>query len=239
MTKLIYFICFVLYHCAFAVDALLNVLQPETAVRVQPGSSTTLQCNTPDDGHFTGFWLKFQNISAPAVVAMAQSNKAEILMGELFQDPSKYRVTWNQPSFNLTFLNVEQTDIAVYFCGTVMYKKMYFGNGTKLMFESTHFNGTEAIKEKEDNWREQLFVYVVLILVTITVVSILLNTIQYHILKKIRAGMSQSQRSQEQETEDVNYAALTFTHKQRKTKQKLRKECEPRVIYGPVRQQES
>uniref|UniRef100_A0A8C1WYB8 Immunoglobulin domain-containing protein n=1 Tax=Cyprinus carpio TaxID=7962 RepID=A0A8C1WYB8_CYPCA len=138
MTRLLYFIL-----CAFAV-ILLHVSQPESAVRVQPGHSTTLQCFTPDDGHFKVFWLKLHNSSAPVFVALAESDKTGIIVEENFQDPSKYRLTWNKLSFNLSVLNIEQTDIAVYYCGINIYNKMFFGNGTRLVFEE-HFNGKHLI----------------------------------------------------------------------------------------------
>uniref|UniRef100_A0A673N6P5 Immunoglobulin domain-containing protein n=1 Tax=Sinocyclocheilus rhinocerous TaxID=307959 RepID=A0A673N6P5_9TELE len=120
-------------QCTFALGISLHVSQPESAVRVQPGHSTALQCFTPDDGHFKVFWLKFQNSSAPDFVALAESDKTGIMIGEKFQDPSKFRLTWNQLSFNLSVLNIEQRDIAVYYCGMIIFNRMFFGNGTRLI----------------------------------------------------------------------------------------------------------
>lgn len=111
-----------------------------SAVRVQPGHTTTLQCFTPNDGHYKTFWLKLQNSSAPVLVALAESDKTDIIVEEPFQDASKYRLRCNQLSFNLSVLNTEQTDIALYYCGIIIYDRMYFGNGTLLMSEE-HFNG--------------------------------------------------------------------------------------------------
>lgn len=122
----------------------LRVSQPESAVRVQPGHSTTLPCFTPDDGHFKVFWFKIQNSSAPVFVALAESDKTAIIIGDKFQDPTKYTLRWNKLSFSLSVLNMEQTDIAVYYCGIIIYREMYFGNGTRLMFEE-HFNGKHLI----------------------------------------------------------------------------------------------
>uniref|UniRef100_A0A673N0L8 Ig-like domain-containing protein n=1 Tax=Sinocyclocheilus rhinocerous TaxID=307959 RepID=A0A673N0L8_9TELE len=124
------------YYCAFAVDVFLYVSQPDSAVRVQPGHSTALQCVTPDDGHFKEFWLKLQNSSAPVLVALADSDKTGIMIGEKFQDPSKFRLTWNQLSFDLSVLNIEQTDIAVYYCGIIIYnrcEKKYFANSLSVI----------------------------------------------------------------------------------------------------------
>uniref|UniRef100_A0A9J8AX62 Immunoglobulin domain-containing protein n=1 Tax=Cyprinus carpio carpio TaxID=630221 RepID=A0A9J8AX62_CYPCA len=131
---------------------------------VQPGHSTTLQCFTPDDGHFKVFWLKLHNSSAPVFVALAESDKTGIIVEENFKDPSKYRLTWNKLSFNLSVLNIEQTDIAVYYCGIIIYNTMIFGNGTRLS------------------------VFVWPTLMTIIVVSILLSIILCYFLKKHRAG---------------------------------------------------
>uniref|UniRef100_A0A673HMU0 Immunoglobulin V-set domain-containing protein n=1 Tax=Sinocyclocheilus rhinocerous TaxID=307959 RepID=A0A673HMU0_9TELE len=114
-----------------------------------PGHSTTLHCFTPDNGHFKVFWLKLQNSSAPVLVALAESDKTGIMIGEKFQDPSKYRLTWNQLSFSLSVLNIEQTDIAVYFCGMIIFNRMCFGNGTRLMFEE-HFNDKHLIGIKKN-----------------------------------------------------------------------------------------
>uniref|UniRef100_A0A672QTM9 Ig-like domain-containing protein n=1 Tax=Sinocyclocheilus grahami TaxID=75366 RepID=A0A672QTM9_SINGR len=112
-------------------------LQISLVIEVQPGHSTTLHCFTPDDGHFKVFWLKLQNSSAPVLVALAESDKTGIMIGEKFQDPSKYRLTWNQLCFSLSVLNIEQTDIAVYFCGIFLCIYLFLANGTRLMFEES------------------------------------------------------------------------------------------------------
>ncbi|XP_026122112.1 uncharacterized protein LOC113105271 [Carassius auratus] len=236
MTRLLYFICLVLKQCVYAVFV-LRVSQPESAVRVQPGHSTTLPCFTPDDGHFKVFWFKIQNSSAPVFVALAESDKTAIIIGDKFQDPTKYTLGWNKLSFSLSVLNMEQTDIAVYYCGIIIYREMYFGNGTRLMFEE-HFNGTEKNEEKEDDCRNQ-FVFVWPTLITIIVMSILLNIILFYILKKHRAGISQTNGSQNSKTEEMNYVALTFAHNQKKIKQRPKKDQEPQVTYGAVKHQEN
>ncbi|XP_058638506.1 uncharacterized protein LOC131544367 isoform X2 [Onychostoma macrolepis] len=217
MTKLSYITCIILNLCTFAVGTLLYVSQLESAVRVQPGRTTTLHCFTPDDGHFKVFWLKLQNGSALVLVALAESDKTGIIVGEKFQDASKYRLTWNQLSFNLSVLNIEQTDIAVYFCGIIIFNRMFFGNGTRLMFEE-HFNGTGLVKEKEDHWSDHLFVYALLTLVPVTVASILLNIILY--LQK--TDTSKNQR-------------FVRSHKLGKIQMFVLKDVETQVVYTAVK----
>ncbi|XP_050972077.1 uncharacterized protein LOC127168951 [Labeo rohita] len=213
MSKLSYITCIILNLCAFAVGVSFHISQTESAVRVKPGHSTILQCLTPDDGHFKVFWSKFQNSSPPAFVALAESYKTDIMIGENFQNPSKYRLTWNQLSLNLSVLNIEQTDIALYYCGMIIFNRMFFGNGTRLMFEG-HFNETVLVKEKEDNWREQLFVFVLPTLVPITVVSMLLNIILY--LQKTDTSKSQG-------------------HKLGKIQMFVLKDVETKVVYTAVK----
>ncbi|KAL7876184.1 hypothetical protein AOLI_G00111470 [Acnodon oligacanthus] len=58
------------------------------------------------------------------------------------------------------------------------------------------------------------------------------------VIKKNRSGATdEAKDADDKKTEEVNYAALTFGNKQRRTVQK-RTNVEPTVIYGAVRHQE-
>uniref|UniRef100_A0A3B1JXX2 Immunoglobulin domain-containing protein n=1 Tax=Astyanax mexicanus TaxID=7994 RepID=A0A3B1JXX2_ASTMX len=131
----------------------------------------------------------------------------DVEMCDQFKNHSRIKVSWNRKTFNLTFSSVDPTDVAIYMCGMYSYGDLFFGNGTKLILKE-HVDGEYEISIMEKKKH---------------VISFILSLSLSLFVK--------------QRTDEVNYAALNFGNKQRRTVQK-RTSVETTVIYGAVQHQE-
>ncbi|XP_017567883.1 uncharacterized protein LOC108436116 isoform X2 [Pygocentrus nattereri] len=239
MTGLFYLTFLVMVQCGHASGGLISQL--DSTVKVQPGHSINLKCHILLTGHFYLFWIKIPLNEAPVCVATAKSLKNEAALGEQFEHHSRIKVTWNQKTFNLSFSSVEQADVATYVCGLFTYEKLFWGNGSKLMLEELSEvspNTTAKDKEKIDGKRLQ-FEYLVPALATTNVASILFIILLIHLLRKKRSSVTREVGSaSDTKTDEVNYAALNFGNKERRTVQK-RTKVATTVVYGAVRHQEA
>ncbi|KAL7876185.1 hypothetical protein AOLI_G00111480 [Acnodon oligacanthus] len=199
------------------------ILQADSTMIVQPGLPTSLKCHVLLDGLFSIFWIKICPNEAPVCIATAKAFVDKVAMCKQFENHSRIEVAWKQKTFELSFSSVEHTDLATYFCGTFSYGHFFFGNGTKLILKE-HSGGKMQVSE-----------YLVPVLAATNAASILL--FMWLILKKKRSGVTHEAKDAVDKTNEVNYAALTFRNKQRRTVPK-NTSVDHTVIYGAVRQQE-
>ncbi|KAL6490437.1 hypothetical protein MHYP_G00007820 [Metynnis hypsauchen] len=159
-------------------------------------------------------------------------------MCKQFENHSRIKVTWKQKTFNLSFSSVEHTDVATYFCGTFSYGHFFFGNGTKLILveHAGAVSPNMTIKDNEvTDGKMQVSEYLIPVLAATNVASILL--FMWLILKKNRSGVTHEAKDEGDKTNEVNYAALAFHNKQRRTILK-KTNVDTTVVYGTVLQQE-
>uniref|UniRef100_A0A8B9HIC7 Immunoglobulin domain-containing protein n=1 Tax=Astyanax mexicanus TaxID=7994 RepID=A0A8B9HIC7_ASTMX len=119
------------FFCGHAFGS--SVLQPESTVKVKPGSHASLECHILLDGPDVIFWMKFSPNNTPVCVATAKAFAVDMCVE--FARQSRIKAIRNQKTFNLSFSSVEQTDAATYFCGMFNYGHVLFGNGSKLVLE--------------------------------------------------------------------------------------------------------
>ncbi|XP_037391224.1 uncharacterized protein LOC108436117 isoform X2 [Pygocentrus nattereri] len=226
MVGLLYLPFLIMTYCGHAAGDI-------STVRVQPGVSTSLECHIQLEGSFNVFWIKFPLNKAPVCIATVKTFADDAAMCEQFENHSRIKVTWNKKNFNLTFSSVEQADVAIYFCGTYNYGQHFFGNGSELILEE-HVDVSSNINEKK-----QVFEYLVPALTVTNVASIFL--IIWFLLKKNRSGVTGESKDASDKTDEVNYGALTFHDKKRRTVEKRTPRghhVDTTVIYGAVRHQE-
>ncbi|XP_015217295.2 uncharacterized protein [Lepisosteus oculatus] len=114
------------------------VFQPCLSVSTRHGDSVTLECYTNAQTLKTWIWVKYMIGQAPRTIITTFYENVNFY--EEFKNTSRVTVKKDDRSFNVTFLQVELSDSATYFCGLELYNSYYFGNGTILMVK-----GTEAI----------------------------------------------------------------------------------------------
>ncbi|KAL7876186.1 hypothetical protein AOLI_G00111490 [Acnodon oligacanthus] len=102
----------------------------------------------------------------------------------------------------------------------------------------TAISPNPAISDNEEkDGKIQVFQYLVPVLAAANVALISLTTWLCLLLKKSRSGVRREAMDASDKTDEVNYAALNFSNKQRRNVQR-RTNTDPTVIYGAVRHQE-
>ncbi|KAL7880034.1 hypothetical protein SRHO_G00022880 [Serrasalmus rhombeus] len=123
------------------------------------------------------------------------------------------------------------------------YGHLFFGNGSKLILEEhvdAAVSPNTTMKDNEENHGKVIGCeYLVPALAVTNVASISFIIWLCHLLKKKRLGVTAEvfSASDNVKTYEINYAALTFGNKQRRTVQR-RTSCDIPVIYEAVRHQE-
>ncbi|XP_076829703.1 uncharacterized protein LOC143475683 isoform X1 [Brachyhypopomus gauderio] len=214
------------------------ISQLESIVRVQSGFSTTLQCFVLPDGDFSVFWMKIPLNKAPVVIATAKAHKDAVDVYEQFKNHSRITVTWNRVTFNLSFTSVEQTDTATYICGRYEFGRYFFGNGSTLILEEEEDDDDDDNDDDKEEKHSGLDQILIPALAATNVASIFVISLLFYHLKKTKSGLTgvTSSADHDHNTDEVNYAALTFEHKRKQFVQK-KVNVDP-VIYGVVQTQE-
>ncbi|XP_066538250.1 uncharacterized protein [Hoplias malabaricus] len=214
------------------------IAQLESTVLVQSGLSISLVCHVLLDGHFNIFWIKNPPNKPPVCVATAKAFVDEVAMCKHFENHSRIKAKWNQMTFNLSFSSVEQTDAAIYFCGSYNYGQYFFGNGTTLMLEK-HADtvSSNATSNDKNNGKKQVFEYLAASLAATNTVSIFIIVLLCCHLRRKNSGVASEAESVDIKCDEVNYAALSFDHKHRRTVQ-TRTKLDTMVLYGAVKNQE-
>ncbi|XP_035375822.1 uncharacterized protein LOC113584711 isoform X1 [Electrophorus electricus] len=205
------------------------ISQLESTVRVNPGLPTTLWCYIKSDVHFSILWMKIPLNKAPVCIATAQALADGVEMYEQFKDHSRISATWDKNTFNLSFSSVEIIDSATYLCGAYIYKKFFFGKGSKLIIqeyaEATTISNTTADTEEKKR-KSQILESLLPALVATNVASIFVIILLCHLLAKKKSGVNSS-------AGDNNYSSLTSGQKQRRTVKKMASAVTS-VLYGAV-----
>ncbi|KAG9274095.1 hypothetical protein AMEX_G10908 [Astyanax mexicanus] len=221
MNGLLYLTFLVVIQCGRDVEG--SISHTVSAVRVKPGLSTSLSCHIQLHGHFFGLWMKICSDEGPVCIAMVASLRDEVEMYEGFQNHSRIKASWKKKTFHLSFSSVEQTDMATYICGAFSYDRFFWGNGSKLIVARIKLTKSFSFGKLG---KIPVSGYLVVALAATNVASMFLIIYLCHLLKKKRSGMTK--------TDEVNYAALNFGNKQKRTVQK-RSNVDNKVVYGAVR----
>ncbi|KAL7880032.1 hypothetical protein SRHO_G00022860 [Serrasalmus rhombeus] len=109
---------------------------------------------------------------------------------------------------------------------------------TILLFTAVSPNTNRSNDEKDVKGKKQVFEYLVAALAATNAASVFLIIFLCHRLTKNKSGAtSEVSTASDRKTDELNYAALNFGQKQRRTGQK-RTNMDTTVLYAAVRHQE-
>ncbi|XP_069053392.1 uncharacterized protein [Lepisosteus oculatus] len=224
------------------------VSQPSLSLTVKPGDTVTLQCCVlmRDPGHLA--WFKQDTGRAPLCILSTYSNVNGSTIHNGFSI-NRFKIQKGSSSFNLSILHVELSDAGLYFCGMIPTTHMEFGNATLLQFEA---NETAAEKPNPGPCDEYGLLTVLalagvsaVLLITIVVLIYRLNKRRryYHstaFSKDTHLGAffhqctrESSIYKQNQDTEVLNHAALSFTESSSRPGRKMT-EMDRQAMYSQV-----
>ncbi|XP_076144561.1 uncharacterized protein LOC143127139 isoform X4 [Alosa pseudoharengus] len=220
-----------------------------TSVVVHEGQSVQMNCSfgVKETGFISVTWLRQTNQSTPVSIITAFYNyqKNETRNANYHSGFTNKRFNWTIVANSICTLQIRDvsvSDSGLYYCGMQPGDYMVYHNATYLTItDQTDAESTEKVKE-EGWFCSGVCGTVVLVL---GVLSAVLNVVLVIlILTKHRGGLRQNTESsgqahsppaQVQDSDSMNYAALTFSGKKKKRSNFNLQTDNPHVIYAATR----
>ncbi|KAJ8337719.1 hypothetical protein SKAU_G00366850 [Synaphobranchus kaupii] len=195
------------------------VLQPPESESVQPGDSVTLQCIVHTEtcaGEHSVYWFRQGSGESPPGIIYTHGTRSDECQRSSGAVSPTQSCIYNFPKRNLSL-----SDAGTYYCAVATCGEILFGNGTKL--------------DMEGETKESFFIIVIIPCVALAL-SLIVNIALLCTWRK-RTGCEHCtgntpQTSQHDKTHDsreqcssedaLNYAALSFSEKNTKTRPKKR-----------------
>ncbi|KAG7328854.1 hypothetical protein KOW79_007028 [Hemibagrus wyckioides] len=212
-----------------------SVYQPDKELSVNIGDSATLRCCIAENAVGIITWFKQINREKPQLMVRVYKNGGEVFYTG-FQK-SRFQIERSSNCFSMTFLNIIQSDEAMYYCAVTV-PNFVFGDGTYLKIKGEHVTITSetpkpALSDNSvvceptlhgNNTNMNTQENTVIGLGTaLGLCALLIFCLTYYILRRksensrLKSSIGHSTgKSQESEAESLNYAALQFSKKKAK-----------------------
>ncbi|XP_029113352.1 uncharacterized protein LOC114912132 [Scleropages formosus] len=118
-----------MYNITLADD----IVQPNVMMKALLGDSVTLTCFCTKDEITYIAWFEQPFGQKPQIVAKALFYSQDVEFQAEFENRLSLQWIEATKSFNMTILKTELSDSAVYYCVTVLYNEVTFGDGTILI----------------------------------------------------------------------------------------------------------
>ncbi|XP_032400132.1 uncharacterized protein LOC116707083 [Etheostoma spectabile] len=198
-------------------------------VEGRPGGEVTLTCSNMSSREAPTFWLRVVNRTKASWISTMTSSAGTPLYRVGNQD-GKFHMSSNISTLFLQIKRVDVFDSGLYLCG--------FYIGGRFNSSTIHFNvkGNDKSRDDDDRKSEKSDGTVNLMSLVLGALTVLLFMIIIGlvvIIRKLQKAANEEQNPQQPENrapEEVNYAAVAFRPKTRRTR-----EVEPNVVYASTR----
>uniref|UniRef100_A0A3Q2WSB2 Uncharacterized LOC102298228 n=1 Tax=Haplochromis burtoni TaxID=8153 RepID=A0A3Q2WSB2_HAPBU len=204
-------------------------------VQVQPGEEVTLRCSKISGNLVATGWFRVINKTKPSCISSVIESCSEPSFCYGFKN-GLFEMSSNVTSVFLKIKQVNISDAGLYFCGFYTSAHTVFSSATELRIQRGGSNDTEDFKtERPDRvtYPMSIMLGVVTALLTIVVVILVLK------IRKLQTAAHdelQPERSTNLSPDDLNYAALSFqTKAKRSWRPATQRELEPHVVYAATR----
>ncbi|XP_028419515.1 immunoglobulin superfamily member 6-like [Perca flavescens] len=186
-------------------------------VEVQPGEDVTLLCSNFSSTPSQIYWFRAVQRSQPRCVSFMFEAPEPARLCDGFQN-GKFEMTSDISTVFLKIKQVNSSDSGLYFCGYIITKNPVIVDATYLEVQAES-DGTAKLMS--------------LILGALTVLLLMVIIGLVVTIRKLQKAANEEQNPQQPEnwaSEELNYAAVAFRPKTRKTR-----EVEPNVVYASTR----
>ncbi|XP_064181733.1 uncharacterized protein LOC135249943 isoform X2 [Anguilla rostrata] len=126
-----------------------NIVQPDVLVTAQLGDTVTLPCFYPDVKWYR--WLKQPLGQKPEQLLKIFNSEPYTIEFNDFINSTRLSAKAAKGSSNLTVSQVEASDSATYYCATVLYNDISFGEGTTLMVLGSESHGRTVVLQQPES----------------------------------------------------------------------------------------
>ncbi|XP_031174996.1 uncharacterized protein LOC116064081 isoform X7 [Sander lucioperca] len=184
-------------------------------VEGRPGGEVTLTCSNPSSRDAATLWLRVFNRTKASFISAMFSSTVKPLYSNGSQN-GRFNMSTNISTLFLQIKHVDVSDSGLYLCG--------FYIGGPFHFSAIHFN------VKESDGTAKLMSLILGALTVLLLMVIIGLVVKNRKLQKAANEEQNPQQPENQTSEELNYAAVAFCPKTRKTR-----EVEPNVVYASTR----
>ncbi|XP_071394026.1 uncharacterized protein [Centroberyx affinis] len=192
-------------------------------VEVQPGKEVTLMCTNISSFPTHSEWFRLVNRSKPCCISSMYDSNGTASFCDGFQN-GKFEMRSNISTLFLKINQVDLSDSGLYFCGFYINRHTVTVNPTYL-----------KVQEKPDGITSLASVILggVTVFLVMVIVGLVLKISQLQTAAKEEL---QPQRSENLDSDELKYAALSFHPKPKRSRRPAsEKEVEPNVVYAATR----
>ncbi|XP_053199542.1 uncharacterized protein LOC128383988 [Scomber japonicus] len=199
----------------------VSVSESQT-VEVQPGKEVTLQCSNSSKSPTLTGWFRVVNRTKASCIASMYGSDSKASLCDGFQN-AKFDMTSNMSTVFLKIKQVDSSDSGLYFCG------FYIGTNTVIA------DVTELHIQEESDGINLMSVILGAVTFLLTMIIIIL-AVKIRKLQTAAKGEPQPERNKNLGSDDLNYAALNFQPKAKRTRRPAtEREKELSVVYAATR----
>ncbi|XP_033961672.2 uncharacterized protein [Pseudochaenichthys georgianus] len=207
-------------------------------VEVQPGEEVTLLCLNISIGTTKFEWFRVLNGTKPSCVSSIYGAGGEASYCDGYQHGTF------EMSSNLTtvFLKIKQVDISdsgLYFCGFFIGASTVISSAIQLNVEGngeSDYNEYDFKTKKEPDEMTDLMSLILGCLAFLLTIVVIVLAVKIRKLQRDANEESQPKRPQNMCSDEVNYAALSFQAKPKRSRRPaFERELEPNVVYAATR----
>ncbi|XP_029956968.1 uncharacterized protein LOC115395534 [Salarias fasciatus] len=114
------------------VAAVYDMIQDSGVITARVGETVTLQCSSQDSTLTFIYWFQQILMGKPQLISVTMTRQTEATISAEYQDRFKVFVQNKKGINDLIILDVKLFDSAMYYCGTVPFNVIEFGQGVFL-----------------------------------------------------------------------------------------------------------
>ncbi|XP_008285403.1 uncharacterized protein LOC103361168 [Stegastes partitus] len=206
-------------------------------VKVQSGEDVTLMCSKISTTITPTEWFRVVNRTKPSCISSMFLADANVSYCDGFQN-GKFEMSSNVTTFFLKIKRVDVSDIGLYFCGFYINYHTVISTSVELKIQGNNESNDEGDHQtvnKPDRTTHLMSVILGGVTAGLTIVVIVL-AVQIWKLQKAVNGGSQAEKSENLRSDDVNYAAVTFQARSKRSRRPAPvRAVEPHVVYAATR----
>ncbi|XP_072232918.1 uncharacterized protein [Leuresthes tenuis] len=206
-------------------------------VEVQSGEDVTLLCSNISTSTTQTDWFRVVNRTKPSCIASTFGAHGEASFCDGFQG-GKFEMSSNNTTVLLKIKWVDFSDSGLYFCGFYMTRHIVLVNATELMVRGNDESDGEAHlnTEKEPDRMKDLMSVILGALTVFLTIAVIILGVRIRRLQTAVREEQQPNKSKNQASDDLNYAALNFQAKAKRSRRPAsERKVEPHVVYAATR----
>ncbi|XP_041841438.1 uncharacterized protein LOC121639905 isoform X1 [Melanotaenia boesemani] len=205
-------------------------------VEVQQGEDATLLCSNISTSPTQTEWFRVVNRTKPSCISAMYGAEGEASLCDGLKD-GKFEMSSNMSTVFLRIKQVDFSDSGLYFCGFYMKGHTVIVSAAELMVqgENKSIDGVDLNSEKADGSTDMMKVILGALTGFLTVTVVVL-AVRVWRLQKAANEEEQPGRSENMDSADLNYAALSFQAKARGgSRPASETHLQPHVVYAATR----